>query len=150
MFARMQVFDISGFNAKLVEVSLRILESKFNGPIPRGVLERYYRRALRTGVYWRLPEETRGLLYVALRSTVTVFRGSRVVRVLRRALAYVDLLSLRGYVVLLGLSHALARGFVRLEDALSKAGYIAYVGRWLLESLNYFYPHLRISGLRGY
>jgi len=129
--------DLSGVDVRVVEASLRILESRFRGPLSKDLVSRYYTRALRGRIWWRLPDEVRGLIYAALHSNITVFRGSRVVAALSRALAYIDLYSLRGLVVLLGLTYALSRRLTSLGEALLKASYIAYLGRRLLESYTY-------------
>jgi len=135
--------DLSSVDVRVVEASLRILESRFRGPLSKDLIARYYRRALRGRIWWKLPLEVRGLIYAALHSSVKVFRSSRVVAALSRALAYIDLYSLRGLVVLLGLTYALPRRLTSLGEALLKANYIAYLGRRLLESYTYLYPYLK-------
>jgi len=135
--------DLSGVDVRVVEASLRILESRFRGPLSKELISKYYTRALRGRIWWRLPVEVRGLIYAALHSSVKVFRGSRVVAALSRALAYIDLYSMRGLVVLLGLTYALPRHLLSLGEALLKANYIAYLGRRLLESYTYLYPYLK-------
>ena len=135
--------DLSGVDVRVVEVSLRILESRFRGPLSRDLVSRYYTRALRGRTWWKLPLEARGLIYAALHSSITVFRSSRVVAALSRALAYIDLYSTRGLVILLGLTYALPRRLLSLGEALLKANYIAYLGRRLLESYTYLYPYLK-------
>jgi len=135
--------DLSGVDVRVVEASLRILESRFRGPLSRDLISKYYTRALRGRIWWRLPAEVRGLIFAALHSSITVFRSPRVVAALSRALAYIDLYSLRGLVVLLGLTYALPRRLISLGEALLKAGYIAYLGRRLLESYTYLYPYLK-------
>jgi len=136
-------FDLSGVDVRVVEVSLRILESRFRDPLSRDLISKCYTRALRGRIWWRLPVEVRGLIFAALHSSITVFRSPRVVAALSRALAYIDLYSLRGLVIFLGLTYALPRRLISLGEALLKVDYIAYLGRRLLESYTYLYPYLK-------
>jgi len=135
--------DLSSVDVRVVEVSLRILGSRLRGPLSRELISKYYRRALRGRIWWKLPVEVRGLIYAALHSNITMFRSPKVVAALSRALAYIDLYSMRGLIVLLGLTYALPRRLISLGEALLKAGYIAYLGRRLLESYTYLYPYLK-------
>ncbi|MFZ8788562.1 MAG: hypothetical protein ACO2OZ_02710, partial [Acidilobaceae archaeon] len=72
------LFDISNVNARVVELAVRILESRLSQYFDRPSLERVYVRALRSGSWWRAPGEARGVLWAALRSSVNVFKSPRV------------------------------------------------------------------------
>jgi hypothetical protein len=58
------LFDISNVNAKVVELAVRVLESRLPQCFDRPSLERVYVRALRSGSWWRAPGEARGVLWL--------------------------------------------------------------------------------------
>ena len=140
-------FNIRELSSEVVEAALRLLESRLPGVVERPLIERAYARALRTGSWWRVPEYCRGLVYAALKSNIRVFRSPKVVSALRRALAWLELYSMRGLVVLAGISYGIPRGLLSLGGLLGKFEYIMYLGRRFLESYSYFYPRLRFGSL---
>lgn len=135
---------VDGLNAKIREVAVELIAETLPGRLERGFIERAYARALRNGAWFRIPDIYRGLIWSALRSSIWVFKSRGVVNALRRALAWLELYTLRGLVVLLGLSYGLPRRLISLGGSLlGKLDYIRYLGRRLLASINY-YPSLPI------
>jgi hypothetical protein len=78
---------------------------------------------------------------MALRSSVKVFKSPRVVLALRRAIVWFELYTMRGFIVLSGLSYAIPRGLLRLslDYVLSRVDYILYLGRHVLATYAYYW-----------
>ena len=135
------LFDISNVNARVVELAVRIMESRLPQSFDRPSLERVYVKALRSGSWWRAPGEARGVLWAALRSSVNVFKSPRVISALRHAIAWFELYTMRGFIVLSGLSYAIPRGLLRLslDHLLSRVDYILYLGRHVLATYAYYW-----------
>ncbi len=134
-----RVFDISNVNARIVELALRVLESGLPQRFDKLFLERVYVRALRSGSWWRAPGEARGVLWAALRSSVKIFKSPRVVSALKRAIAWLELYTIRGFAIVAGLSYAIPRGLLHRGSLASKVGYILYLGRHVLETYTYYW-----------
>ena len=134
-------FDMSGVDVRVKGLAARILESRLPQRFDRGFLERFYVRALRTGSWWRAPGEARGVVWAALKSTIKIFRSPRVVSALRRAIALIELHTMKGAVVVAGLTHAISRGLLDplSREAVSKLNYISYLGRCVLETITYYW-----------
>jgi len=135
------VFDVSGVDARIKGLAIRILESRLPQRFDRGVLERFYVRALRSGSWWKAPGEARGVIWAALKSTVKIFKSPRVVSALKHAIASIELHAMRGVVILAGLTHAISRGLLNplSPDVVSKLNYISYLGRCVLETITYYW-----------
>ncbi|MEM1686049.1 MAG: hypothetical protein QXO93_05285 [Acidilobaceae archaeon] len=144
------VVVLDGVDYRVVDAAVRLLESSFPRRLSRDFIEKARARALRYGYWWRAPEDARAIIVCALNTNIRVFRGFRVVSVLVRALARVELYSMRGIIALLGLTYGIPRGFLSLESVLAKINYVIYLGRRVLESLAYLYPKIRVPLILSY
>jgi hypothetical protein len=123
------------------------------GRLTRELAGRALRRARRYGVYKALDPLERALLKAAAKAPVREYKPwSATGRILARIIAWIELHTMKGRVLLAGLRRALAlnpgltaRGpRALLRWALGKLDYIRYLGRSILAVQQYFLP-LRIS-----
>ena len=134
----------STYGNQLGAIALKILEPEV---VTRQRLAYHIRRAKRLRVYWLVlnPME-RALVEAALLSKIDVFRGEVIRSLLARLIARLELQTMRGKVLLIGLKRALSKvsgfvvqGFSRLLDwAKGKIDYILYLGRNMIALESYF------------
>ena len=125
---------------------MRLLEPEV---VTRRKLAYHVRRAKRLRIYWVILDQwERAILEAAIRARVDEYRGKAIKRLLARLIAKIELHTMKGKVLLLGLQRALSRlstllpvGFSRLlEWAREKLNYILYLGRNMLVVELYFAP----------
>ena len=125
---------------------MRLLEPEV---VTRRKLAYHVRRAKRLRIYWVILDQwERAILEAAIRARVDEYRGRAIKSLLARLIAKIELHTMKGKVLLLGLQRALSRlstllpgGFSRLlEWAREKLNYILYLGRNMLVVELYFAP----------
>ncbi|AFK50622.1 hypothetical protein TCELL_0197 [Thermogladius calderae 1633] len=94
------------------------------------VVEKYFRKALRHGAWRRLPAHSRGLL-LALRRWGVV-KSPTLRAVLREVFLEIELYTLRGRALFYGAIVALAEGWGRLGELVSKASRLLTLGIFYL------------------
>ena len=107
----------------LADVLANVLLSKV---IDRGVIERYIRRALRNGSWFKLSKLQRALLKVASR-VVKVVKSPTLAEVLKKALLEIELNTLKGKALYYGLLTALSIG-EPLNKLLNRLTYVMMLG----------------------
>ena len=98
------------------------------------------RRARRSKAWFKLTTMQRALLMAAAKARVDAYQGSRIREALADVIARIEAETTNGALLALGLKYALERGFVKasLEAVVSKLGYIRYLGRLVLATMNYY------------
>jgi len=136
----------SGSDDSLEYVAMKLLEPEV---VTRRKLAYHVRRAKRLRIYWVVLDQwERAILEAAIRASVDEYRGKAIKSLLARLIAKIELHTMKGRVLLLGLQRVLSRfstllpgGFSRLlEWAREKLGYIRYLGRSMLVVELYFAP----------
>ena len=136
----------SGSDDSLEILAMRLLEP---GVVTRRKLAYHVKRAKRLRIYWIILDQwERAILEAAIRARVDEYRGKAIKSLLARLIAKIELHTMKGKVLLLGLQRALSRlstllpgGFSRLlEWAREKLNYILYLGRNMLVVELYFAP----------
>ncbi len=136
----------SGSEDSLETLAMKLLEPEV---VTRRKLAYHVRRAKRLRIYWVILDQwERAILEAAIRARVDEYRGRAIKSLLARLIAKIELHTMKGKVLVLGLQRALSRfstlltgGFSRLLDwAREKLNYILYLGRSMLVVELYFAP----------
>ncbi len=136
----------SADESSLEAIALRLLEPE---AVTREKLAYYVRRAKRLGIYWSILDTLeRALIQAALQTKITEYRGKTIKSLLARLIAKIELHTMKGRVLMLGLQRALSKlsslsltGFSRLlKWAREKLNYILYLGRNMIVAELYFAP----------
>ena len=131
---------------RIETIALKLLEPK---AITRETLAYHVRRAKRLRIYWLvLDPMERALIQAALHSKINEFRGKTIRNLLAKLIAKIELHTMKGKVLLLGLQRALSRipdfilqSFPRLlKWVREKLNYILYLGRNMIVVELYFAP----------
>jgi len=101
--------------------------------ITSAVIDRYVRKAWRSGAWRSLPREARALLLLA-RRVVAVVRSPILRRVLERIFLEIELSTLRGRALFAGIIAVLEKGVLRARDILGSLGRVLVIGLSLLNS----------------
>ncbi|GBF09732.1 hypothetical protein apy_14570 [Aeropyrum pernix] len=128
------------FSNNLIE-SLALQLLKPNRISPETAL-RALKKARRTGALWRvLSPLERGLLEAAARVRLNEFRAEKLRSTLALIIAKIELHTFKGTLIILGLSRLLTlKSTTPLEFLRGRLSYIIYLGRIMLETINYFKP----------
>ena len=131
---------------QLVQIALKLLEPKV---VTRDILSYYIKRAKRLKIYWiALDPMERALMQVALQTKIKEYRGKSIRSLLAKLIAKIELHTMKGRILVLGLQRALSRlssftirSFSRLlKWAKEKLKYILYLGRSMMVVEVYFAP----------
>ncbi|BAA80179.2 hypothetical protein APE_1193.1 [Aeropyrum pernix K1] len=128
-----------GSNDSIRSLALQLL--KPDKITPKTAL-RAIRRAKRNGAFWRaLKPLQRSILEAAARAKVKKYTAEKLRNILAEIIAQLELYTLRGTLILLGLSRLLAlKNITSLALLKSKISYVLYLGRRILETVDYFKP----------
>ena len=127
-------------------IALHLLEPKV---VTREKLIYYIKRAKRLGIYWNILDPLeRALIRAAILTNIIEYRGKTIKGLLARLIAKIELHTLKGKVIILGLQRALSKlssftfmGFPRLlKWAREQFSYILYLGRNMMVVELYFAP----------
>ncbi len=110
------------------------------GPLTPSRLAYYVRRARRAGAWYKLSEMQRALIKAAASTRVDEYRDGKLKEMLAGIIASIEAHTALGALLTLGLKYALERGLVKasLGEIVGKLGYIKYLGRSVMSTLNYY------------
>jgi len=141
-------FIVEGFE-KAVESSCIVVEEAKRllmgvvvpEKISRTVVEKFFRKALRTGV-WRFLRAEQKALILALRVWGREVRSGRLLEIVRGIFLEIELSTLRGKALLYGIAIAIKSGSEALKNLFKNIGYILATGIMYLNNP----PMLRVYG----
>jgi hypothetical protein len=114
-----------------------VIPSRITG----AVVERFYRKALRSGAWRRLRAEQRALIQVLRRWRGEV-RSKKLVEIVRGILLEIELSTFRGKALLYGVAIAVKNGLLRAGNVVKDVGYLLAAGIMYLNNP----PMLRVYG----
>jgi hypothetical protein len=134
--------DVVGKSSRFVELARSmLLDLVIPSRISRSVVEKFYRKALRTGVWRKLRVEQRALI-LALRRWRGWVRSRVLLEIVRNIFLEIELSTFRGKALLYGVAITIKNRLAKAIDIVRDIGYILATGIMYLNNP----PMLRVYG----